>query len=178
MRPKSKFFTFVLSFFPGAGHMYLGFMKQGLQLMAAFFGTIAIVSMSSLNFFAFLIPIIIAYSFFDALQKCSNQVEPDDSSLDVIKWFFKSKPNSHSRNYKFFAYFMIFMGGYILFENIFINIFINVFNNLYPDAQFNGNHIEDAVRTIILAILFIWGGIKLLSKSKMSGDYEGGEDNA
>lgn len=178
MRPKSKFFTFVLSFFPGAGHMYLGYMKQGLQLMAAFFGTIAIISISSLNFFAFLIPIIVAYSFFDAFQKCSNQVEPDDSSLDVFKWFFKSSPNSNSQNYKFFAYFLILMGGYILFENVFMKILVNTFNNLYPNLQFDEYQIVDAVKTIILAILFFWGGIKLLSKSKMSNDSERSDDNA
>ena len=29
---KSKFFTFMFSFIPGAAEMYMGFMKQGVSL--------------------------------------------------------------------------------------------------------------------------------------------------
>ncbi len=39
MRPikKSRFFTFIFSFCPGAAEMYMGFMKNGVTLMAIFF---------------------------------------------------------------------------------------------------------------------------------------------
>ena len=33
---KGKFFTFIFSFIPGAAEMYMGFMKQGVSLMADF----------------------------------------------------------------------------------------------------------------------------------------------
>ena len=35
---KNSFFTFLFSFVPGAGEMYMGFMKQGLSLMTLFLG--------------------------------------------------------------------------------------------------------------------------------------------
>lgn len=35
-RKKSKFLTFCCSLIPGAGEMYLGFLKQGISIMAAF----------------------------------------------------------------------------------------------------------------------------------------------
>ena len=39
-RKKSKFLTFIFSLLPGAGEMYMGFMKMGVSLMAEFFGII------------------------------------------------------------------------------------------------------------------------------------------
>ena len=41
-RKKSRFLVFILSFIPGAGEMYMGFMKQGVTLMAVFAGIIAV----------------------------------------------------------------------------------------------------------------------------------------
>ncbi|MDO4330520.1 MAG: hypothetical protein Q4C66_14465 [Lachnospiraceae bacterium] len=36
-RKKGKFITFCCSLFPGAGEMYLGFLKQGISIMGLFF---------------------------------------------------------------------------------------------------------------------------------------------
>lgn len=36
-RKKGKFLTFCCSLFPGAGEMYLGFLKQGISIMCLFF---------------------------------------------------------------------------------------------------------------------------------------------
>ena len=47
-KEKSKFLTFCFSLLPGAGHMYMGFMKMGLSLMAAFF---FLIFLSSLAFY-------------------------------------------------------------------------------------------------------------------------------
>ena len=33
---KNRFWTFLFSLFPGAGEMYMGFMKQGVSLMTLF----------------------------------------------------------------------------------------------------------------------------------------------
>ena len=41
---KSRFWVFVFSFLPGAGEMYMGFMKMGLSLMLGFMLTVAVVS--------------------------------------------------------------------------------------------------------------------------------------
>ena len=41
IRKKSKGWTFICSLLPGAGEMYMGFMKQGAVLMTLFFGCCA-----------------------------------------------------------------------------------------------------------------------------------------
>ncbi|EOD00939.1 hypothetical protein [Caldisalinibacter kiritimatiensis] len=65
-RKISTFWTTVFSFIPGAGHMYLGLMQRGLQIMFAFFGVIALSNIFTtadfLNPFAV---IIWFYSVFD-----------------------------------------------------------------------------------------------------------------
>lgn len=70
---KSAFVTFILSFLPGAGHMYLGLNKRGLQFMAAFFGTIFLIDLLHIELLlAFVLVIVWFYSMFDALQMTSR----------------------------------------------------------------------------------------------------------
>ena len=37
---KSRFFSLLCAFWPGAGEMYLGLMKRGLGIMLAFWGDV------------------------------------------------------------------------------------------------------------------------------------------
>lgn len=67
-RTASSGLVFLFSLFPGAGHMYMGLMRRGTEIMISFFGAIFIVS-SILNFAEIGIPITIViyfYSIFDA----------------------------------------------------------------------------------------------------------------
>lgn len=60
--------TFLFSLLPGAGHMYLGLMRRGLEIMVAFFGSIFLVA-DALQLAEIGVPlslIIYFYSLFDA----------------------------------------------------------------------------------------------------------------
>lgn len=71
MTPKSKLITFILSFLvPGAGHLYLGLNKRGLQFMIGFFGCIAF-SWLLFFIFPFAIAVIWFYALFDSLQQAT-----------------------------------------------------------------------------------------------------------
>lgn len=68
----SPVLVFLFSLLPGAGHMYMGFMRRGLQLMVLFFGTIWLGSLSMPLGFSDLLgmlaaPVVWFYSFFDSL---------------------------------------------------------------------------------------------------------------
>lgn len=63
-RKKNKFLTFCFSLLPGAGEMYLGFMKQGISLMGIFFLVWALSGMLNLPALLFVQPVIWFYSFF------------------------------------------------------------------------------------------------------------------
>ena len=61
---KNGFLTFICSLFPGVGEMYLGFMKQGVSLMALFLGICALCSFLRFDAGLFILPIVWCYSFF------------------------------------------------------------------------------------------------------------------
>lgn len=75
-RQKGKFLTFCFSMMPGAGHMYLGFMKQGLSLMIMFAALCAISMWLEAGPLLLFAPIIWFYSFFDVINK--NSLEPEE----------------------------------------------------------------------------------------------------
>ena len=88
---KSKFWAFVLSIIPGAGYMYLGLMKRGLQAMIIFFSSIFIAS--TLNFdtmVPLLLPVLLFYTIFDTQQlvrRISEGYHVEDVALvDLGQW--------------------------------------------------------------------------------------------
>lgn len=64
---KSRLFSLLCAFWPGAGEMYLGLMKRGLAIMMTFWGVIAVSAGLGINFIIFALPILWFYSFFDTL---------------------------------------------------------------------------------------------------------------
>ncbi len=46
-RKKSRFWLFMWSLIPGAGDMYLGFMKMGISLMLGFMALIVVTGITS-----------------------------------------------------------------------------------------------------------------------------------
>lgn len=63
IRKKSKFLTFIFSLLPGAGEMYLGFMKMGVSLMSWFFMALVVANMG-VDFALIIITVVWFYSFF------------------------------------------------------------------------------------------------------------------
>ncbi|NLC17598.1 MAG: hypothetical protein GX757_00030 [Clostridiales bacterium] len=75
IKKKSAFLTFCCSLLPGAGQMYMGFMKRGISLMASFFLLIFLSVWLDLGPLLLVVPIIWFFSFFDTHNLRSM---PDD----------------------------------------------------------------------------------------------------
>ena len=165
MKKKNSFFTLLFSCYPGGGHMYLGFMKQGVQLMLLFTVIGAVSSFNSIfRSLSFFIPILVAYSIFDAMNKRHSMEEPNDSDLELFKWFnLKNTGTVKAMNYyKVGVYVLIIAGVYILVDNVGISLLRGLFNMKLSGDQMKYFHmIERAIKSSILGILFIIGGIKL-----------------
>lgn len=180
MKNKNKFFTLLFSCYPGGGHMYLGFMKQGLQLMILFSAIFAIATISYIfQPIAFALPILVAYSIFDAGNKRSNMIEPDDSDLELFKWLNIRNTGSlkEVNYYKTGAYILIIMGVYMLFDNVAVNIIRSVIQSLFSAMDLSTYYIERVIKSSILGIIFIIGGIKLLGQMKKVNSTEKDDDN-
>jgi hypothetical protein len=153
---KSKAIATFLSIFPGAGHLYLGLQRRGIQLMAAFLFSIYILDILRLGIFLFLIPIIWFYSFFDGMQKASRYGKEDIEDTPVISYFVNHQ--------KWVGVGLLLLGLYYLFGNIFIPalspILINIIN---VDLVY---WFDRYFQTAVVCVLLIGGGIKLLMGSK------------
>lgn len=153
---KSKSVATLFSVFPGAGHLYLGLQKRGIQLMAGFLFSIYILDLLRLGFFFFLIPLIWFYSFFDGLQKASKMDEGPMEDTPIITGI--------AQQQKWFGFGLVAIGVYFFASNIAV-----------PAAgtylqQWLGNNFEywfrDYFQKGLVCVLLIGGGIKLLSGSK------------
>lgn len=161
---KSKSIATFLSIFPGAGHLYLGLQRRGLQLMAAFLFSIYILDILRLGIFLFLIPIIWFYSFFDGLQKTSRYGDEPLEDMPIISYLINHQ--------KWVGIGLVLMGLYYLFTNIIVPVFAPMISRMIDiDLAF---WMQTYLQSGIVCVLLIGGGIKLLSGSKSKRGEESG----
>lgn len=147
MKRKSRVLAVMFSALPGAGHMYIGLQRQGLQYMSIFLITIFLGNWLNLGMLMFIIPIIWFYNFFDILNKTSMEGPIPDDDIVFISWFDK-KDNWFKDKNKALGYIFVGVGLILIIEKI-----------VLPELSYQyRNYIE----TGIVAALFIAGGIKLL----------------
>lgn len=166
IKRKGKFLTFCFSLIPGAGHMYLGFMKQGLSLMTLLCATCFFSFILNMGPLLFFLPVLWFYSFFDALNKNSMKDEDfykleDNYLFNMDFSSFSSLLQGKFRNV--FAITFILIGISLLFSNftymsryIFGWGFYNVFSYYFG-----------RIPQLILAIFIIFVGIRLIQGKKI-----------
>lgn len=144
---KSKGLTFILSFVPGAGHLYLGLMNRGLQFLILFFGTIFISNMFITELFGFLLPVIWFYCLFDAMQQF-NRIEETETVTDnpIISW---AKFTKHKL---LIGWTLIVFGIYVFVEKFILELY--------------GWQYSSTFRTIFFAAMLILIGVYLLFGKK------------
>ena len=153
---KSKAIATILSIFPGAGHLYLGLQRRGIQLMAAFLFSIYILDVLRLGIFLFLIPIIWCYSFFDGLQKASKYGNEQLEDTPIVSYLFNHQ--------KWLGIGLLLLGLYYLTTYILLPL---VAPMLYSMLQIDIAYWFDRYfQTGVVCILLIGGGLKLLIGKK------------
>ncbi|WP_058307644.1 hypothetical protein [Gracilibacillus massiliensis] len=161
---KSKMLATALSIFPGAGHMYLGLQKRGLQLMVAFLLSIYILDVLNLSIFLFLIPIIWFFSFFDALQ-LANKIEYEIvDDVPVIKYLVNQQ--------KWIGIGLLVLGFFYLFDAVLLPTMANTVRELFNFDIWHYYH--QYFQVTIVSLLLIGGGFKLIigSKKNKKEDFE------
>lgn len=143
-----KFWAYAFSLLPGAGHLYIGMQRKGLQLMSCFLGVSILADFTNLHMLNFLMPIIWFYSIFD-VRKILYLGAPTDDSLNFDFNFNGKLP-------KIIAYGFIFIGIWSLLHNM-----------IFPMLNINIDyHIENYIKTAIGSFILIFFGIKLLTGNK------------
>ncbi len=117
---RNQFFNFFISCVPGAGQMYQGFLKRGTSLMTIFFIEIFLAGIVNIDWLLLGLPVIWSYSFFDSMN--TNSLSDEEFSKIEDRYLFTSGNSSfkipQSKMRIPAAVVLIFMGGYVLLENI------------------------------------------------------------
>lgn len=151
---KSKMIATLLAVFPGAGHMYLGLFKRGVQLMASFLFAVYFLDALHLSLFLFVIPILWFYSFFDALQWVSKHGREPLDDVPFVDWL------KHRQKWVGFA--LVLLGVYYLLDQALLGLM----DRLFPDINFAFWMTRYLQPTIVSALL-VFGGIKLMRGQKV-----------
>ena len=125
-RKKNSFFTFIFSLLPGAGQMYMGFMKRGLSLMTIFFFVIFLSAWLNLGTLLFSLPIIWFFAFFDTHNLRSA---PDEEFYALVDDYLllpdipKDKFQSFQKKYRnVLGITFLVIGVSVLWKNLFQTI--------------------------------------------------------
>lgn len=168
---KNRFYTFCFSLLPGAGEMYLGFMKMGLSLMSIFFGIVCIGAILELTPLIFLAIISWFYSFFHV----HNLISLPDEEFYAIEdeYLFFDKYSSFDLNLvnglrKIIAACLIFVGIILLWNGV-----LDAIYNYIPAYMYSIlNDITYRIPKILFGIVIIYIGIRMIRGKKNALDQE------
>lgn len=166
---RSKFWTIVFAFLPGAGHMYNGFMKLGVSFMGLFFGLWMVASVINIGPLAFLAPVIWFYAFFDCVNKIF--LNEDEFYIQEDHYLF-TREQLESMNIHIFKERNLLIGGvlvligiYALWNNVVLHM-LSVYDLLSPAAYQAIVNFGDIVLQLVVGGLIIWAGIALIKGKK------------
>lgn len=154
MERRSGFITFLVSLVPGAGYMYFGLLKKGLEAMVLFFLIPTILRYVGMNFITpvFCVPFWL-YTFFNTYH-IAHKVDRGEV-LEDESWFAKDSFGFSSGNvinnnfFKIVAWGLIIIGILAIANRIFVQ-----FQVLY------------IVRSYIVPVVFVIVGLYLLLRDK------------
>lgn len=168
-KKKNRFWLFILSLCPGAGHMYMGFMRMGLSFMAGFMLMIAVIGITGFGVLSVFPVTLYIYSFFHA----NNIGAMDDESFAALddEYLFGFGDLEHVRfkldrkNRNLAAVVLIVLGVYMLWDVGFgiLRDYIGWDNTFIRDIYYT---MRNGVPRIVIAIAIIWFGVSLLRGKK------------
>lgn len=157
MQKRSGFITFLVSLIPGAGYMYFGMLKKGLETMVLFFLVPTILRYVGMNFIVpvFCVPFWL-YTFFNtyhiAHKVDRGEVLQDESWFAKEGFDFGSNNMINNDSFKIIAWCLILIGVLAILNRVFV--------------QFSQFHLLYVIRSYFVPIAFVIIGLYLLLRDK------------
>lgn len=167
---KNGFLTFIFAFIPGAGQMYLGYLRRGLSLMAFFAFMIA-----GTSFIPFLcgplLPVLWFLAFFDTFETRRRMVEGrprEDAFLDFGLLQRYDAESFISRYRKPLSIALILIGIYLLFRQFLYWPLLQLLDMLSPVAPLHRilSSFFGGLPILAVSVLIIWLGVRLMRGAK------------
>lgn len=169
-RKKSRFFTFIISFMPGAGEMYLGFYKSGTSIMILFLGGLAVFG-ALIPQLLYLLAVLWFYSFFHTNNLNSL---PDDEFYAIEDDYLLSMSPENIKNFcgryrKYIGILLLLLGVSVAWSGAFglvrsIFTYLNLPDDFFTMLYRGG----DAVAQLIAAVIIVVLGWNLFRAKKES----------
>lgn len=171
-RKKSRSLTFIFSLLPGAGHMYMGFMKSGLSFMAMFFFIIFLGNFFNVGSFLLIEPLVWFYAFFDCMNKSSLNDEEflliEDKYLFSMDKILELNEGLIKKNKFVVGCAVLLFGIYLLWNSILQRLW-----SVIPQFEYDIlTRITSSVPQIVISIIIIIIGIKLVVGKKKESDMD------
>lgn len=164
-KKKNRFWLFVFSLWPGAGHMYIGFMKMGLSFMTGFLLSCAVVGITNIGVLAVFPIIIYVYAFFHANNLGSLDDEQFAAMEDEYLFGFANMDYSrlklNRRNRNLAAAALIILGVCMLW-NVGLGMLRDYMGWDNPVVRMIYYTVRDELPRAVLALLIIWVGVRML----------------
>lgn len=156
---KSGFLTFCFAFWPGAGHMYQGYMKRGISWMGAFILCATLISTFGTVLFSMLALLVWCAAFFDTFHVASRDAAarreaPDDWlwNADVCKNA-AVNPNQH----RVIGVVCIVLGAWLCLEQL-----PRILEQFGIECSGLFQMIESYLPPLALAFALIWLGLRFI----------------
>ncbi len=163
-RKKSKFLTFIFSLLPGAGEMYMGFMKMGVSLMAEFFGIIFLATVTEVSQLLLIDIILWFYAFFH-VHSIAGASDEEFSRLEdkYLIPLYESNPGRQSKMMRRFCSIVLIVLGAFMLWNMGIKMLGSI---LYLPGVEYVPKVLVAVGLILLGIVMIQGKKEALDQEE------------
>ncbi|MCI8327068.1 MAG: hypothetical protein HFI37_04755 [Lachnospiraceae bacterium] len=174
-KKKSKGLTFIFSLMPGAGEMYMGFMKQGVSMMGLFFIVIAIAAFLDIGPLLIVLPIIWCYSFFNVHNISSMSDEEfyalEDDYIFHVDRILPMEKLSKKQN-KILAWILILAGTCVIWNQFADYIHNHIYIMLPSQMAEMVSDILYTVPQLVVALVLIGIGIHMVRGKKVELDKE------
>lgn len=175
-KKKSKFWLGVFSLVPGAGEMYLGFMKMGVSLMLMCGLSIALMAMTEIMALSVIVVTIYIYSFFHAnnLGRMDDQAfqEMEDCYLFGMDGFLSVRDSVKGRYKKIVGGILVLFGLAMLWNALF-SVLCDIFGWDNEMLRKIYRFMRDEFPRVLIGVAVTWGGIWMLrGKKTQSAAYE------
>lgn len=173
-KQRNKFLTVAFSLLPGAGHMFMGFMKTGLSLMTIFFLILFLASWLHIGPLIFIIPLLVFYSFFDCINKTfatpEEFVRLEDNYIFSKSLFLGSNGISKGKGSVIAGIVIILIGCDLLLSSI-----VNDLNNYLINFSSTGisriiSALTNVFPQLVISLAIIAVGVYLVAGKKRRDD--------
>lgn len=170
-KQKNRFWLFVFSLCPGAGHMYMGLMRMGLSFLLGFTVLVAVTAITGIDVLSVLPFTLYIYSFFHANNIGGMDAEAfaaleDEYLFGIGEWKI-SRLQLDRKNRNIAAVVCIVLGICMLWNVGFgmVSDYVGWDNPAIRAVYYT---MRDEVPRIVIAIAVIWFGVRLLRGKKSS----------